>query len=81
MAQASDVGGHRDINGCLRDTGHICPRCRNVQATAIRQLHTQLQHAGPLLAADHSKNAPFMGVSLTSDRHTNWTAMKRGNLT
>ena len=80
VAQPSDAGGDRNIGGCRRDAGHIRPRRRDVQATAVRQLRTQLQHARPLLSPDHSQYAPFMGVSLASDRHTNWKAMERGSL-
>jgi hypothetical protein len=80
VAQPSDACGDSSIGRCLCDAGRIGPRCRNVQTTAVRQLHTQLQHVRPLLSADHSQNTPFMGVSLTGDRHTNRKAMKRGSL-
>jgi hypothetical protein len=80
VAQPSDDGGDSGIGGCFRDAGRIGPRCRKVQATAVRQLHTQLQHARSFLSADHSQDTPFMGVSLTGDRHTNWKAVKRGSL-
>ena len=80
VAQLSNAGGDRDIDGCRRDVGHIRPRRGDVQATAVRQLHTQLQHARPLLPADHSQRTPLMGMTLAGDRHANRKAMKRGSL-
>ena len=80
VAQPSDAGGDRDIGGCRRCAGHIGPSRRDVQATAVRQLYTQLQHARPLLPADHSQYTPFMGMPLAGDRHANRKAMERGSL-
>jgi len=80
VAQSSDAARGSSIDGCLEDAAHIGPRCRNVQTTAVRQLHTQLQHVGPLLSADHSQDLPFIGMSLTGDRHAKRIALKRGSL-
>jgi hypothetical protein len=81
VAQPSNAGRDSGIGGYLHAAAQIGPGCRNVQATAVRQLHTQLQHIRPLLSADHSQDLPFMGMPLTGDRHTNRKAMKRGSLT